>query len=144
MNKVLELIIINKITEFVEKNLLLSKLTMKVKKEKKNRNDFEIVDRKNAHSIKAEKKQNCHNYECKRDKNLESCFAHLTVSQFQKQFKLNDSMNKKFFQKRKLFITFEKETNKINNVNAEFSQNFLFDQYCIYSSTRIYWKYVNN
>ena len=36
--------------------------------------------------MKTETKQNRYNYECKRDKSLQSCFAHLIFSQFKKKF----------------------------------------------------------
>ena len=35
--------------------------------------------------MKTKKKQNYHNYKCKRDRNLESCFAHSIFSQFKEK-----------------------------------------------------------
>ena len=49
----LKSIIINKSTELAKKKLLLSKPQINVRK--KNRNNSEIVDRKNTHNIKAKK-----------------------------------------------------------------------------------------
>ena len=43
---------INKITELTKEYLMFSKSEINVKK---NRNDFEIVDRKNTHNIKVKK-----------------------------------------------------------------------------------------
>ena len=113
MNKMLKSIMINKITKFAKKDLLLLESQMSVRK--KNRNDFEILDWKNTHNIKAKKKQNSHNNECKCDKNLWSCFAHSIFSQFEKKknFKLNNSMNEKLFEKMKIINNFwKKKRNK--------------------------------
>ena len=95
INKMLKLIMINKITELAKNNLLLSKLQINAKKEKKNRNYAENVKEKNTRNIKTKQRQNNHDHERECSENIKSriaCYI-ITQSEKKKNIKLNNSMN---------------------------------------------------